>query len=71
MDASTQFRAGLKRAVIVTGISPRQASLRAGFNEGQLNRFINGSTNIKLDTLDAVCTEGFGMKFDTVYRMGE
>jgi len=71
MNASDQFRAGLKRASIATGISERQACLEAGCNENQLNRFIKHSTDIKLTTLDKICGDGFGMSFDTVYRMGK
>ena len=71
MKASAQFRIGLEKASRVTGISTRQASLKAWFNQHQLNRFMSGDTNIKLSTLDTICTDGFGLPFDTVYRMGE
>ena len=70
MTASEQFRAGIIRAIEITGKSGRQASMDAGCNENQINRFVSMDTNIRLDTLDAICTKGFGMSFDTVYRMG-
>ena len=69
MRASVQFRRGIKAAVKVTGISERQACLRSGHNENQINRF-HGGADIKLSTLDDICRRGFGMSFDTVYRMG-
>ena len=71
MRASAQFRAGLIEASRVTGISIRQASIRAGFNENQIARFLGGGHDIKLETLDAICTGGFGLTFETVYRMGQ
>jgi len=71
MKASAQFRVGLERAAKVTGISTRKASIDAGFNQHQLKRFMSGKTNIKLSTLDTICTDGFGLPFVTIYRMGE
>ncbi len=70
MKASVQFKRGLTAAVRATGISERQACLRAGHNENQINRF-RGGADIRLTTLDDICTKGFGMAFDTVYRMGK
>ena len=70
ISTSDQFRQGLSSAITLTGISSRQASMKAGFNEGQINRFMHGLTDIKLSTLDDICRKGFGMSFDTVYRMG-
>ena len=71
MKSALQYRKGLLEAIRVTGISARQASLNAGFNENQLNRFISGKTDIKLNTLDSLCESGFGLPMDTVYRMGK
>ncbi len=71
MKASAQFRKGIARASEVTGISTRKASIDAGYNENQLNRFLSGSTDIKVITLDDICVNGFGLPFDTVYRMGK
>ena len=70
-SASDTFRRGFKTVIKNTGISARQASLNAGFNENQLNRFISGKTDIKLNTLDRLCESGFGLPMETVYRMGQ
>ncbi len=70
MKASQQFRKGIKAATRHTGISFRQASLKAGYNENQVTRFISGGTDIYLTTLDDICRKGYGMSFDTVFRMG-
>ena len=71
MKAAAQFRAGLKEASRVTKISYRKASLDAGYNENQVIRFVSGDNDIKLTTLDDICRNGFGLPFDTVFRMGE
>lgn len=69
MKARVQFRRGLKAAHKATGISFRQASLKAGYNENQINRFMK-STDMLICTMDDICDKGFGMSFDTVFRMG-
>jgi len=71
MKSALQYRKGLSEAIRVTGISARQASMKAGFNENQLNRFMSGKTDIKLNTLDNLCELGFGLPMETVYRMGK
>jgi len=71
MKASAQFRRGLNKAMENTDVSSRQASLKAGFNEHQLNRFLFGKNDILLETLDKICQDGFGLPLDTVYRMGK
>ena len=71
MKSTLQYRKGLAKAVEVTGISARQASLNAGFNENQLNRFVSGRTSIKLDTLEALCEEGFGLTMESIFRLGK
>lgn len=71
MKAAQQFRKGIKAASKATGISFRQASMKAGYNENQVTRFVHGGTDIYLTTLDDICRKGYGMSFDTVYRMGE
>ena len=71
MKAGVQFRRGINKAIENTAISSRQASLAAGFNENQLNRFLSGKNDILLETLDEICREGFGLPLDTVFRMGK
>ena len=71
MKSALQYRKGLLEAIRVTGISAREASMKAGFNENQANRFISGKTDIKLNTLDSLCELGFGLPMETVYRMGK
>ncbi len=71
MNSTNQFRAGIRKAIEITGTSPRQASLKAGFNENQLHRFLTAQTDIKLTTLEKICMDGFGMKFQTIYDLGK
>jgi len=71
MNATNQFRAGIREASRITGISTRQASLKAGFNENQLNRFLTAQTDIRLQTLERICLDGFGMKWTTIYELGK
>lgn len=71
MKATQQFRRGLRKAAEVTNVSTRQASLKAGYNQNQLNRFLSGKQDIRLATLDDVCRKGFGLQFDTVWNMGK
>lgn len=70
MKAGAQFRRGIKRAIKITGTSSRQASIKAGYNQHQINRFIGGM-DIKLTTLDDLCCKGFGLSFEGVFRMGK
>jgi hypothetical protein len=69
-DIQQIYTDGLRKASEVTGISTRQASLRAGYNQNQLNRFFSRETDIKLGTLNDICELGFGMTMETVYRLG-
>ena len=71
MKPSLIYRKGFERAIEVTGISARQASIAAGFNENQLNRFMSGTTDIKLGTLVKLCELGFNLPMETVFRMGK
>ena len=70
-SAANQFRRGLRKASENTGISFRQASLAAGYNQNQLNRFMTGKTGIKLGTLVRLCEDGFNIPFGTVLRLGK
>ena len=70
MRAAAQFRKGIRKAIRLTDTSSRQASLKSGYNQHQINRFLSGD-DIKLETLQDICTKGFGMTFETIYRMGK
>ena len=71
MRASLQFRRGLEKAMELTATTARQASIKAGYNEKQLDRFISGRHDILLTTLIDICEEGFGLTIETVLRMGK
>ena len=70
MTVNQQFRRGIRKALKITDLSTRQVSLKAGYNEHQVNRFLKGM-DIKLSTLDDICNKGLGIEFETVYRMGK
>ena len=70
MNADLRFKRGLVLVSHETGVSMRQASMKAGFNENALNRFVNGKHDIKLMTLDTICRKGFGSTFDVVWKAG-
>jgi hypothetical protein len=65
------YQDGIREASRITKISTRQASIRAGFNQNQLNRFLSGDTDIKLGTLVKLCRDGFGLNMETVYNLGK
>ena len=71
MKATLQYRKGFEEAMRLTGTSARQASLNAGFNENQLNRFMLGKTDIRLGTWIKLCEDGFGLPCQTVLKMGK
>jgi hypothetical protein len=66
-----QFIRGFQRVAQITGITRRQACLKAGVHDATLRRFMNHETDIKLMTLHMICQDGFGVSFGTVYAMGE
>lgn len=70
-DVALQFKRGMTKASEVTGISARQASLRAGFNQNQVGRFLQGRNDVLLGTLERLCVKGFGMSLESVFKMGE
>ena len=70
-DVGTQFKRGIEKAMDVTGTSARQASLKAGYNQNQIGRFLQGRNDVLLGTLEDICTKGFGMSLETVFQMGE
>ena len=65
-----RMQAGIRAASKQTHITPRQASLKAGFNQNQLLRFLTGQTGIKIQTLDDICNNGFGLTFNQVWILG-
>ena len=70
MRAREQFKNGLNLTISITGISRRKACMSAGVNEVTLRRFLQGKTDIRLDTLDDLCQLGFGKSLDYVYHLG-
>lgn len=70
MTVKERMIKGIKVASIVTGVSTRQASLQAGFNQNQLVRFFSGNHDIMLNTLEDICVKGYGLSFDKVYEFG-
>ena len=71
MSVAATYRKGFHEAIRVTGKSSRRASLDAGFNENQLNRFLSGDTDMKLGTLVDLCEKGFDLPMETIFRMGK
>jgi hypothetical protein len=71
MTESDKFRRGILKAIEITGVVASVASVNAGHNRNQVARFLSGANDIKLATLGDICTKGFGMPLDTVYRMGK
>ena len=68
-EIGNQIRNGFVRALAVAKLSARQASLKAGHNENQLNRFIAGN-DIKLVTLLDIC-DAVGMELNTIIELGK
>ena len=71
MESMLQYRKGLTEAVRITGISGRQASRNANYNDDQFKRFVSGATDIKLGTIIKLCEKGFGLTLDSVFRLGK
>ena len=69
-NMSDRYRRGIRAALTVRKMSGRQASLKAGFNENQITRFLTGSTDIKVSTLDKLC-DAIGVSPDTVWELGK
>jgi len=69
-DTRKRIIRGMKVASVVQKISPRQAVLAAGRNQNQMTRFFTGSHDIMLDTIDVICTKGFGMSFEEIWALG-
>jgi len=70
MTTTDTFIDGLKVAEQLTGVSKRQACIKAGINETTLRRFMKKEHGIRLDTLSAICNVGYGMSLSKVIALG-
>ena len=70
MTTTDKFIKGLELAANITGVSRRQACIKAGVNETTLRRFMNRDTDILLHNLDLVCREGYGMSISRMIALG-
>jgi len=70
VTTSERIRNGLKWAINKTGITSRQASLKAGFNENQLHRYLTERNDILVGNLEKICVDGFGLTFNEIYELG-
>jgi len=68
MKLSDHLREGIRLAIYETRISARQASLKAEFNENQVNRFLAGA-DMHMDRIERLCRKGFGLSFNKVYGL--
>jgi len=71
MKFSDQVRRGMLMASVQTGRHPRQAALLAGFNQNQARRFLTGQNDMKLDTLERICVDGFKMSVQKIWELGK
>ena len=71
MTTTDQFIRGLKVAEDLTGISKRQACIKAGVNETTLRRFMNRENSILLVNLSAICEKGYGMTLNKIIALGD
>ena len=70
MNPTDQFIKGLKVAEQLTGISKRQACLKAGVNETTLRRFMLRETDMLFVNLTNICRTGYGMSISKIIALG-
>jgi len=70
MNTTDEFIKGMEIAAELTGVSRRQACLKAGVHEITLRRFMNRETDMKYMNLVAICNEGWGMSISKIIALG-
>ena len=71
MNTTDKFIRGLKEAEDKTGLTKQAACKKAGISYSTLWRFMTRQNDIQLNTLCALCEDGYGMSLNKILALGE